>query len=47
MVILTGKELTANELAMLNKHVTEFMKKDDLSHLDISSTVKKILSTSP
>ncbi|MGB2869159.1 MAG: response regulator [Bacteroidota bacterium] len=45
VVILTGKELTAEELAMLNKHVTEFMKKDDLTHLDISSTVKKILST--
>lgn len=45
VVILSGKELTSEELAKLNKHVTEFMKKDDLTHLDISSTVKKILST--
>ncbi|HTP80951.1 MAG TPA: response regulator [Bacteroidota bacterium] len=43
VLILSGKELSGDELAKLNAHITEYLKKDDITRLDLSSTVKKIL----
>jgi len=44
VVILTGKELSPHELAKLNNQVTNYMKKDDLSQVELTRTVKRILN---
>ncbi len=44
VVILSGKELGPNELSKLNNQVTKYMKKDDISQLELTRTVKRILN---
>ncbi|MBI3004174.1 MAG: response regulator [Ignavibacteriales bacterium] len=44
VIILSGKELTPEELSKLNNQVTNYMKKDDLSQVELTRTVKRILN---
>ncbi|MBI4428533.1 MAG: response regulator [Ignavibacteriales bacterium] len=44
VIILSGKELSPDELSKLNNQVTDYMKKDDLSQVELTRTVKRILN---
>jgi signal transduction histidine kinase/CheY-like chemotaxis protein/HAMP domain-containing protein len=45
VVILSGKELTKEEEALLDTHITDYLKKDSFSTTEISKTIKRILGS--
>jgi signal transduction histidine kinase/DNA-binding response OmpR family regulator len=45
VVILSGKELTAEDQQRLDSHIAQFLKKDAFSTTEISKTIKRILQS--
>ncbi|HXG37548.1 MAG TPA: response regulator [Bacteroidota bacterium] len=43
VVILSGKDLTETEWKQLNTHISDFVKKGSISHVELRQTIRKVL----
>ncbi len=43
VVILSGKDVTETEWKQLNTHISDFVKKGNISHVELKQTIKKVL----